>query len=137
MLILISPFLIYIFSYFFRKQLVKDYFDNYIRIVPRIIAMQIVFSFLSFVQYYIILNNFLKIDLWKIIISIPLIHISHILPISFSGFGVREIFAINIFSRFNITPEEAISTTLTIFFVNTVLPAFVGLIILLTSRTKN
>ncbi|MEA2103425.1 MAG: lysylphosphatidylglycerol synthase domain-containing protein [Candidatus Cloacimonadota bacterium] len=132
--ILISPFLLYLFSYFFKRKKIKDYFNNYLKIVPRIIVMQIIFTLISFFQYFIILNNFLKINLWKIFISVPLIHISHILPISFSGFGVREIFAINIFSRWNISPEEAVSTTLIIFFVNTVLPAFVGLIILFKKR---
>ena len=96
--------------------------------------MQIIFTFISFFQYYIILKNFAKISFFDVMISVPLVHISHILPVSFSGFGMREIFAIEVFSRFNINPEAAVTTTLMIFFMNSVLPAFVGAYLLLRAN---
>jgi len=133
-LIFLSPFLLYFFSFIINKENLKKFFKNYLKIVPRIIIMQIIFTFISFFQYYIILKDFVKISFFEVMISVPLVHISHILPVSFSGFGMREIFAIEVFSRFNINPEAAITTTLMIFFMNSVLPAFVGAYLLL--RTK-
>ena len=133
-LIFFSPFLLYFFSFVINKENLKKFFNNYLKIVPRIIIMQIIFTFISFFQYFIILRNFTKISFFEVMISVPLVHISHILPVSFSGFGIREIFAIEVFSRFNINPEAAVTTTLMIFFMNSVLPAFVGAYLLLRAN---
>jgi len=133
-LIFFTPLLLYLFSFITRKDNLKKFFKNYLKIIPRIIVMQIIFTFISFFQYYIILKNFAKISFFDVMISVPLVHISHILPVSFSGFGMREIFAIEVFSRFNINPEAAVTTTLMIFFMNSVLPAFVGAYLLLRAN---
>ncbi len=130
-LIFFAPFLLHLFSFITKKDNLKKFFKNYLKIVPRIIIMQIIFTFISFFQYFIILRDFVKISFFEVMISVPLVHISHILPISFSGFGMREIFAIEVFSRFNINPEAAVTTTLMIFFMNSVLPAFMGAYLLI------
>ena len=128
------PFLFYLFGFLTKNQKIKLYFDNYLKIVPRIITMQIIFVFISLYQYFLILKTFVDIKFFDVIISVPIVHFSHIIPISFSGFGLREIFAMNVFSKFGISIEAAITTTLTIFFVNSVLPALVGLYLLLKAK---
>jgi uncharacterized membrane protein YbhN (UPF0104 family) len=133
-LVAIAPFLIYLLSYFTKRENIKRYFRNYLRIAPKIIIAQIVFVCISFLQYFVILKNFVDIKFFDVVISVPLVHFSHIIPVSFAGFGLRELFAIEVFSKFNINPEQAIICTLTIFFVNSVLPAFVGLYFLIKSK---
>ncbi len=133
-LIFFTPFLFYLFSFITKRDNLKKFFNNYLKIVPRIIIMQIIFTFISLFQYFIILKNFTKISFFEVMISVPLVHISHILPVSFSGFGMREIFAIKVFSRLNINPETAVTTTLMIFFMNSILPAFIGVYLLLRAN---
>ncbi len=133
-IVLFSPFFVYLFSYLIKKETIRNYLKNYLTIVPVIIFFQVIFALISIYQYYIVLNNFIKISFWKVLISVPLVHISHIIPISFSGFGLREVFAIEIFSKFGVSPEVAVSTTLIIFLINTVVPAFVGLYFLIRSK---
>lgn len=133
-LVTVSPFLIYFLSYLTKSENIKNYFKNYLQIAPRIIIAQIVFVFLTFLQYFIILKNFIDIRFFDVVISVPLVHFSHIIPVSFGGFGLRELFAINVFSKFNISAESAITTTLTIFIMNSVLPALVGLYFLIKSK---
>ena len=101
---------------------------------PNFWLLSVIFTFISFFQYYVILKDFAKISFFEVMISVPLVHVSHILPVSFSGFGMREIFAIEVFSRFNINPEAAVTTTLMIFFMNSVLPAFVGAYLLIRAN---
>ena len=128
------PFLLYLFNYLTKNQKIKSYFDNYLKIVPRIIIMQIIFVFISFYQYFLILKTFSSMKFFDVVISVPIVHFSHIIPISFSGFGLREMFAMNVFSKYNISTEAAITTTLTIFIINSVLPALVGLYFLIKSK---
>ncbi len=87
---------------------------------------QIIFVFITFYQYFILLRNFVDINFFKIMISVPLIHISHIIPLSFNGFGLRETFAIEVFSKYGIGPELAVTATFLIFFFNSVVPALIG-----------
>lgn len=133
-IIFFVPLIIYNISHIIANKNIKQYFNNYRKITPTIILLQIMFAFVSFFQYFILMNNFIKVSFYKILISVPLIHFSHILPISFSGFGVREVFAIEVFSKFNISPETAVTTTFTIFFINTVIPALIGLYFILTHK---
>lgn len=135
-IIFFSPYLIYLVSYILKNKSFKSYLKNYKSIVPQVVVKQIVFTFISLLQYYIILNNFLKISFFSIFKSVPLIHLSHIIPVSFSGFGVREFFALKVFAKFNITPEVAVCTTLIIFIINSVLPALVGEYFLIKEKVR-
>ena len=135
-IIFFSPYLIYLISYISKSKSFISYLKNYRSIVPQVIGKQIIFTLISLLQYYIILNNFTKISFFSIFKSVPLIHLSHIIPVSFSGFGIREFFALKVFAEFNITPEVAVCTTLFIFIVNTVLPALVGEYFLLKERVR-
>ena len=63
--------------------------------------------------------------------------IANIIPITYSGLGLRETFAINILAKADAVPEVAVTSSLTIFFFNLVLPALLGLYFILNSRKKD
>ncbi|MBS3767950.1 MAG: flippase-like domain-containing protein [Candidatus Cloacimonetes bacterium] len=135
-LIMFSPYLVYLISYVLKNKNFLSYLKNYKNIIPQIIFKQVVFTFISLFQYYIILNNFLKINFISVFKSVPLVHLSHILPISFSGFGIREFFAMEIFAKLGIKAEVAVCTTLFIFLINTVIPALIGEYFLLKEKVR-
>jgi glycosyltransferase 2 family protein len=125
--VIFLPYIIYLYSFFTKNQNIQSYLLNYLKKVPEIMLAQIVFVLITFFQYFILMRNFVDISFFEIMISVPLIHISHIIPLSFNGFGLRETFAIEVFSKYGISPELAVTTTFLIFFFNSVLPAVIGL----------
>ena len=124
--VIFLPFIIYLFSFFTKNENIQLYLLNYLKKTPGIMLAQIIFVFITFYQYFILLRNFVDINFFKIMISVPLIHISHIIPLSFNGFGLRETFAIEVFSKYGIGPELAVTATFLIFFFNSVVPALIG-----------
>jgi len=124
--VIFLPYIIYLFSFFTKNENVQSYMVNYLHKVPEIMLAQILFVFITFTQYYILMRNFVDISFFKIMISVPLIHISHIIPLSFNGFGLRETFAIEVFSKYSISPELAVTATFLIFLFNSVIPALIG-----------
>lgn len=125
--VIFLPYIIYLFSFFTKNENIKSYLLNYLKKIPEIMGAQIVFELITFFQYFILMRSFVDISFFMILISVPLIHISHIIPISFNGFGLRETFAIMVFSKYGISPELAVTTTFLIFFFNSVLPGLIGL----------
>ncbi|MBC8383206.1 MAG: flippase-like domain-containing protein [Candidatus Cloacimonetes bacterium] len=124
--VIFLPFIIYLFSFFTKNENIHSYLLNYLKRTPEIMLAQIIFVLITFYQYFILLRNFVDISFFKIMISVPLIHISHIIPLSFNGFGLRETFAIEVFSKYGISPELAVTATFLIFFFNSVVPALIG-----------
>ena len=125
--VIFLPFIIYLFSFFTKNENIQLYLLNYLKRTPGIMIAQIIFVLITFYQYFILLRNFVDLSFFKIMISVPLIHISHIIPLSFNGFGLRETFAIEVFSKYGIGAELAVTATFLIFFFNSVLPALIGL----------
>ncbi|MCD6330219.1 MAG: flippase-like domain-containing protein [Candidatus Cloacimonetes bacterium] len=125
--VIFLPFIIYLFSFFTKNENIQLYLLNYLKRTPGIMLAQIIFVLITFYQYFILLRNFVDLSFFKIMISVPLIHISHIIPLSFNGFGLRETFAIEVFSKYGIGAELAVTATFLIFFFNSVLPALIGL----------
>ena len=124
--VIFLPFIIYFFSFFTKNENIQLYLFNYLKRTPGIMLAQIIFVLITFYQYFILLRNFVDISFFKIMISVPLIHISHIIPLSFNGFGLRETFAIEVFSKYGIGAELAVTATFLIFFFNSVIPALIG-----------
>jgi len=124
--VILLPYIIYLFSFFTKNENIESYLMNYLKKVPEIMGAQIIFVIFTFFQYFILMRNFVDISFFKIMISVPLIHISHIIPLSFNGFGLRETFAIEVFSKYYISAELAVTSTFLIFFFNSVIPALIG-----------
>jgi hypothetical protein len=51
---------------------------------------------------------------------------SNSIPITVAGLGLRESFAIHFLKTAGITAEQAVSATLSLFFIQDVLPALIG-----------
>lgn len=125
--VVLLPFLLTFFSKTVKRPIFKDLFYNYEKIIFRIIISQIIFVVLTILQYYVILNNFQHIELTNVMIGVPLVLFANIIPITISGLGLRETFSIKVFSGFAILSHVAVTASLTIFVLNSVLPGLIGL----------
>ena len=96
------------------------------KIFPKIILSQMIYIPLSVIQYWLILKSFTGITFIQSCISTTLILSSNVIPITFSGLGLREYFAIKVLAQYGITNTSAVTAALIIFFINSVLPALVG-----------
>jgi len=135
-LILVSPFLISTFSILIKRIDFKSYIKGYNRSIIPIVLRQICYMFLTLIQYYVLLRNFNDISLFSVLISVPLILSANLIPFSYAGLGFKETFAIEILSRYNISAEIAVTATLSIFFISTILPALIGLYYIIRSKPK-
>lgn len=135
-LITIIPLIVYWSSRIFKKNSWKRYCTEFIRLVPLITLRQLFFFFLTVVQYYLIITQFLSIAFFRVLITVPLILLANIIPISYAGLGLRESFAIHLLGEYGIQPEIAVMTSLVIFILNSVLPALIGAYLILKTAKK-
>ncbi len=133
-IITLLPLVIYWSSRILKRDSWKEYFDQYIKLVPIITFRQILFLLLTVMQYYLIISQFQKIGVISVLMSVPLILIANLIPITYAGLGLRESFAIHLFRVYNIEPTIAVTASLVIFIINSVLPALVGALLLITTK---
>ncbi len=132
----LAPFILYLII---RLKFLKidDMAINFLRIIPNITISHMIFVLLTFIQYYVILNQFAEISFWNVFLSVSLIMASNTIPVSYSGLGFREVFAVYFFKHLSISPEISVTAALTIFFFNAFLPAIPGLyLVLFKMRSK-
>jgi len=106
----------------------------YAKQAPKIIAVQIVSTLLSFVQYWLILNCLLTVNFWQTWIRMALTQFSNTIPVTISGLGLREGFAIHFLAGIGFSAEKAVSASLTLFFIQDVLPALMGIYYLIIGK---
>ncbi len=111
----------------------SGYFDNCLNIVPVMTIVQAVYVSLTVLQYYMIINNFVCLPFTAALLAVPLILTANTIPITYSGLGMRESFSIYMLSNFGISPEIAVTASLLVFMINAVIPAIIGIILILTS----
>ena len=111
----------------------KKYYDHY---VLWIISFQVMSILIFIFEYYILLSNFVKINFIKVFIGTPMILLAQTIPISYSGLGLSEGFAIKVLNRFEISPDIAVTSSLMIFLVSSLIPGIIGLIIFLKNKKK-
>jgi len=111
--------------------------QEYRKAAPLVMLNQIITVFFTFIQYWIILNTFYPIRFDKVAISSSLVLFANTIPITFSGLGLRETFAVHIFKRYGIRGEYAVTASLTIFIITGVLPALVGLFLMMREKKKH
>jgi len=104
------------------------------RLAPRMMAIQIGASIITYLQYWLLLNAALPIGWWSSTIRMALTQFSNSIPITFAGLGLRESFAIHFLKTAGISAEQAVSATLSLFIIQDILPAIAGTWFLL--RTK-
>lgn len=85
---------------------------------------------LSFVlemgQFYLLLLAFEPATLKGIVIALPFLVLSNLLPITIGGLGIREGVTAVILSRFHVSEAAAVSTAFIMFVIDTLLPGLVG-----------
>ncbi|MCK4957023.1 MAG: flippase-like domain-containing protein [Candidatus Cloacimonetes bacterium] len=134
---ILLPFILFFANIFIKNKKYNkfiEYYKAYKRITPQIIILHIIYIVITFFQYYVIINHFSSISFFRIIITSPLVIVANVIPISYSGLGLRETFALEVFSKYGIVSEIILTATLSIFFFNTILPAICGLVIILKKK---
>lgn len=134
-LVFTAPILVYYLKFAFKRR--DIFFQNYITKIPEIGLIQILYMLITIFQYYLILNQIGHISFFNTFISVPLILFANTIPITYGGLGLREAFAITVLQRYAYEPSQAVTASLTIFIINTVLPSLVGAVLLLFHKDKS
>jgi len=101
---------------------------------PRMMLLQIANTLIMYLQYHLILNVLGRISAIGTWLSMALTNISNSIPITISGLGLREGFAIHFLEVWGFSSEQAVATTLSLFFFQDVVPALVGGVVLLKAK---
>ena len=143
-LIILSIFFILIILMYFCYLKFKNYFLKYVRVwfpidkkyflksmIISILIYVIVFTSFAFLSY----PNINGESLFIILICFPIIHFLKSFPISISGWGIREIAAIYLFSYFEVSKEVALSISIS-FGAIILISSFYGLAICIPYNLK-
>ncbi|MBN2830076.1 MAG: flippase-like domain-containing protein [Candidatus Cloacimonetes bacterium] len=134
-LLTLFPFALYIAIISISK--LKSYQDSYKKNAVKVIVSQIVYESSTFLQYWFFINTFVSITLFKTAYSTALILFSNTIPITFSGIGLRELFAINVLAKYGITSEVAVACAFSIFIFNDFIPALLGVYFIFQAKHKS
>lgn len=119
-----SPFLI---PLIFKNKGTKELWRSYNDKIPYLMLSQYIHQFLTFFQYWLLFNSFIKVSFINICKGISVALLSTILPISYSGLGIRETAMIVTFNSYSVPAEISVAVSLLIFFYNSVLPVIPGI----------
>ena len=86
------------------------------------------------IQYFILLNLNNSIKFIETMHTVIYLWGSGIVPISISGLGVREGLAVYFLKWYGINPAHAVATSLFLFFLNTIIPALIGIYFIYQKR---
>lgn len=86
------------------------------------------------IQYFILLNQVNEINFWETMHTVVYLWGSGIIPVSISGLGVREGLAVYFLKFYGIFPAHAVATSLFLFFLNTIIPALIGVFFIYKKR---
>ncbi|MBC8526332.1 MAG: flippase-like domain-containing protein [Candidatus Cloacimonetes bacterium] len=115
------------------KTIVKfiPFIQRYKRVIRRvkiskIFSISIIFVFIYIFQFFLVLNAFHIVQFFKSFFMISIVMFFNSLPITLSGLGIRELLSVYFFKDLGISPASAASASLIIFFINILIPTFVG-----------
>lgn len=114
----------------------KKYLPGYLNQAPKMMLLQIANTLLMYLQYFLLLNRFVKIDAIETWLSMSLTNISNSIPITISGLGLREGFAMHFLADYGFNAEQAVAVTLSLFVFHDVIIALIGAVVLLASPAK-
>jgi len=107
---------------------------NYHRVFSRVLLFSLgVFTCLV-LQYYFLLNDKHSIGLLDTVLTAVFLWGAGLIPISVSGLGVRESFAVYFLGRLGIGAPIAVGVSLFVFSLNVLLPALIGVIFIYRRR---
>ncbi len=130
----LSPLILLIVVYLIPKY--RKHTKQLKNIFPKIILSQLFFIPLTMIQYWLILSTFTDVSILHSCISTALILSANVIPITYSGLGLREYFAINVLSKYNVSETSAVTTALIIFIINTMIPAVLGAILIASHKAS-
>ena len=106
----------------------------YKRQAPKLMSLQIANTLITYLQYWLILNQFVPLSWWASSIRMSLTQFSNSIPITIAGLGLRESFAIHFLRSAGIGAMQAVSATLSLFIIQDVFPAVIGAVFLLKAK---
>lgn len=112
----------------------EPYRDRYAKNAPRLALLQVIAALIALTQYWLILNSIQQISWLDNFKLMGLTTFSNALPITIGGLGLRESFAIHFLKSAGFVASEAISATLSLFLIQDVTPAVIGLSVLWKKR---
>ncbi|HPF09363.1 MAG: lysylphosphatidylglycerol synthase domain-containing protein [Candidatus Cloacimonetes bacterium] len=112
----------------------RCYHQTYLVQAPKMMLLQVANTLIMYLQYYLVLNQMGVINLTNTWIGISLTNVSNSIPITISGLGLREGFAIHFLKDFSFSAEQAVAATLSVFLVHDVIPAVVGAVVLVRAK---
>lgn len=112
----------------------RIHLDTYCVQAPKMMLLQVSSTVLSYLQYYLILNQMAPISMLKTWLGIALTNVSNSIPITISGLGLREGFAIHFLKDFGFGAEQAVAATLSLFIFQDLIPAGIGAIVLIRAK---
>ena len=127
-----SRFLIQYIPYF------KKFSDIFQRIhSTKIFIISLLFVFVYIFQFFLIINAFQKVNIFSSFFFISIVMLINAIPITFSGLGLRELVSVYFFKQLYISSSQAASASLLLFFINILIPTFLGFILhLLPTKVK-
>jgi uncharacterized membrane protein YbhN (UPF0104 family) len=100
---------------------------------PRSTALFLALTMLAFavvmLQYAIILLSWRAWSASVVLLSVPLVILSNVLPITVGGLGVREGVAAFLLARYGVAPSDAALAAFLSFAMNTAIPGLVGAVL--------
>ena len=109
---------------------------RYLVLLPRVVLTRGLFMLITVLQYWLLLRSIAPLPVAQCLVAVPLILFANAIPITYSGLGLREGFAMQVLGSMGVSPEAAVTTSLTVFLVNTVLPALPGALLIALHRPK-
>ena len=105
--------------------------SSYSAQAPKMMLLQVANTLLMYLQYHLLLNHLGSIKYIHTWLGMALTNVSNSIPITISGLGLREGFAIHFLADFGFSAEQAVAATLSLFLFHDVVPAVVGAVVLL------
>ncbi len=112
----------------------EPYRNQYTKSAPLLALLQVVAALIALSQYWLILNSIGSISWLDNFKLMSLTNFSNTLPITLAGLGLRESFAIHFLKEAGFVASQAISATLSLFLIQDVLPALIGLTVFWKKR---
>lgn len=102
--------------------------------IPRMLVIQVAAVLLTMLQYYLLLNTMSAISFGETTLRMSIVQFSDTIPVTISGLGLRESFAMHFLETAGYAGGKAITATLALFFIQDVLTCIPGLGLLLMRK---
>ena len=118
------------------QKLIRGYEILSPRVVLVCFSIAVAGFILSMFQFYFLVTAFTRVSPQAIAVSLPLMVLSNVLPISIGNIGVREGVAALVLSYFHLPKEVAVSSAFLLFVMAVVIPGMVGAIFMPALRRQ-